>query len=281
MKNQQKQKASYLKITTLFGYSLFIAVTAGAIIPVASALMTLLNTPGVRHMYVIILFGSMGLATILPPLITYIVGCRATRSTVKYERRYNGVLLAIGSVWIPLLLTLINFSGSPLPSIPFIPSQLVNFLPPILGTLILVAVGLGYGRVSQNKSSLLQYKPYQVTLLISVAGVLAVSLWGTIRYLFDHIGPLRLDSWELVTSSTTIALLAILAVSYKLALFKSSWLERLASALIALSVASITFMAVGQLLAYSNLDISITTTITNLLGIGTWLLFLYLTLKKK
>ena len=159
---KNKQSDKFKKITIIFGYSLFallvLATTISTIIPFGSMLLN----PTVRHLNVAVLLVSLVAGAILPPLVSYLIGDRATHSKSKLDHHFNGVLFGIASYWLSTFFFFIasdvisnirSAFSEPLAT------AIVSW--PILPTLIiLTAVAFGYVKSKKKVVSVLEYKPY-------------------------------------------------------------------------------------------------------------------------
>lgn len=274
MLNMQKNKKlsnNQMSLTVLFGYSLFILTAIGTIGAVAITLTRVLGNPAVQRERIIILFISMALATILPPLISYIVGNRATRSMSRLEHHYNGVLFGIASVWLALILSTSGLSAA------------IQFWPAIVTTLLMLAVGIGYAKSPKQQVTLLHYKPYQASLLLGIAGMIVLNGWYLASYVTAHLGSLNFGSWEMITGTTVPVQLVILAISYRLSILKkSAWHARLTNASISASIGIIATIVVGQLMImFTTINTTTLVLLMNAVGICVWIVYMRLIYAKR
>lgn len=265
MKKQNKQTDKFKKITIFFGYVLFalllVAVTISTIMPMG----LLFFNPAARHFNVAVLLTSLVAGVILPPLISYLIGDRATHSKSKIDHHFNGVLFGIASYWLSMFFF---FIGSDV--ISDIRSKFAEPLAtaiagwPILATLAVVAiVAVGYVTSKKKQTSVLDYKPY---LMVLFAGLMA-----TFAYILLNQIYVANASW-VISVLYVIIPAALVGASYKVLPVKNytSTRARLAGAVVAVSIGYIASSIAGQLIYLSNMAISIA------IGVATLVLYLVL-----
>lgn len=248
MKKQNKQSDKFKKITIIFGYSLFallvLATTISTIIPFGSMLLN----PTVRHLNVAVLLVSLVAGAILPPLVSYLIGDRATHSKSKLDHHFNGVLFGIASYWLSTFFFFIasdvisnirSAFSEPLAT------AIVSW--PILPTLIiLTAVAFGYVKSKQKVVSVLEYKPYQLSLFVGVV--------ATFAYILSHQS-YGLDMMQVMSMLYVVVPVVLIGLAYLTLPTRlySSLSARLAGAVVAVSVGFIASSIAGQLLPYNEL----------------------------
>lgn len=268
--DKNKKSEVQFKITTRFGYSLFVLSIIGLIVSTVIPFTQLLYTPTAKHDRIIILVISLVLASLLPLLISYFIGYQATQPRSNIERRYNGVLFGIIATWLSSAFSFINL-GSLVWTLPSMPIPINHYVPVILTILVTVVVGILYAKTAKKKEGLLSFKPYQFTLLASMVATFLPGIWLFHRF-FNH--PF---SSELVASLSVLLLIIMVVVSYKLTTFKNGpALDKLTQALIATSIGFIASMYVGYLFAYSPLHMPLQVILFNTFGVMVWGLYLYL-----
>jgi hypothetical protein len=272
MKKQNKQSESLKKVTVIFGYSLFglllLAVVLSTVLPFGSMLLT----PGARHFNMWVSLVSLTAGAILPPLVSYLIGDKATHSKSKLDRHFNGVLFGVASYWLSLFFF---FIGSDV--IGGIRSDFTEPLAtaiagwPILATLIVLsAVAVGYVRNQKRQPSLLEYKPYQFTLF---AGLIA-----SFVYILSNQYFVANTLWVISLLYVVIPVILI-GVTYKLlsAKYYSSVIVNVTLAVVVVSVGFIASSIAGQLLMHP--DPSVNTMVS--VFIGVLVLALYIALIRR
>ena len=262
-------------VTIFFGYSLFIAtvvtVIIGTIIPLGSALFH----PTARHFNIVVLLFTFTAAAVLPALVSYVLGDRATHTKNKLLHHYNGVLFGIAAYWVALLVTFIGISQyillSGLPA-PILGTVIVNGLPIIITIAVMAYVAISYAHKRNNKASILHHRPYQVVLIGSTLGflgyVIAGQNYGVVEILWLSI-------------SSTLIPIILTVVSYRvLAKYHTSRVARFADAVIAMSIASIVSSLANTFVAYLTLPFMATIGISYAIAIAIWALYLYLRSRK-
>lgn len=248
MKKQNKKTDNFKKITILFGYVLFtlllITVTISTIIPFGSMLLN----PIVRHLNVAVLLVSLVAGAILPPLISYLIGDRVTHSKSKLDHHFNGILFGFASYWLSLSFFFIGSDViSNIRSAFSEPLATALTTWPILATLvILAAVAVGYAKSKRKVVSIMEYKPYQATLFVSVV--------ATFVYILLHQSYDPDMKW-VVSLLYVVVPVILIGVSYSILPTRlyNSVSARLVGAVVAVSVGSIASSIAGQLLPYSEL----------------------------
>lgn len=246
MKKQNKKTESFKKVTIIFGYSLFglllVAVTLSTIVPFSSLLMS----PGVRLFNVWTSLISLVAGAILPPLLSYVIGDRATHSKSKIDHHFNGVLFGIASYWLSLFFSFVASDGIAEIRARFSePLASVIVAWPIFATLILLAVvAMAYIKSQKKQPSLLEYRPFQFTLF---GGLIA-----TLVYMLLNQYYVASTLWAISVLYVVIPV-ALIGVSFKLlpAKYYASPMAGLSLAVVAVSIGFIGLPIAGQLLPYS------------------------------
>lgn len=156
MIKHKQSPAKQNSITVVFGYSLFIGMLVSYLLTTGAVFTSILFNPNARHDNVIAMLVAFTIAAVLPALVSYGIGDRATHNKNKAAHRYNGVLFAVAAYWILYLLMGIGFS-----SIPFIqnlefPASLMitNITPVVLVIGIMAAIAATYVRHQKKKKHL-------------------------------------------------------------------------------------------------------------------------------
>jgi hypothetical protein len=177
---KQKQIDNFEKVTILFGYGLFalflIVLVQTLIYPWVSTLFY----PKAEHFSIVIFMLSLITGAVLPTLLSYLLGDRATHSKSKLIHHFNGILFGIAAFWISLC---INYFGADV--ITWLRSALPESWAVILHAswqiaipvIIMGIVAFTYARHQKKKSSVIEHRPYQIVLfgsfVISAISVLA------------------------------------------------------------------------------------------------------------
>jgi len=231
MLNMTKHKKSlneHIKVTTIFGYVLFALTVFSFIFTTAIPFGSSLQYPTARHFNIIVIILVFGITAILPALVSYLIGDKATHAKNKALHHYNGVLFGITSYWLAILFSWVGFGSIPFVSTqPYlIPIVVGNIVPVILTIIIMAIIALNYAKKQNNKTSVLLYKPFQVVLITSVL----------LAYVYPYLSGDFAGGFIAVLG--TLALPVVLtAIAYRvLAKRHTTRLTRLSDALIALSM---------------------------------------------
>jgi len=157
------------QVTTVFGYILFalsvVSLTLYTVIPFGSILFV----PGAQDFSVALILISLVAGAVLPPLVAYILGDKATKKRGKLDHHFNGVLFAIAAYWLSNVLALINSDGiTQIREIfpePF--ATIINAWPVYLVILVMSITAIIFVR-NKKKITLLEFRPYQYILLGSI-----------------------------------------------------------------------------------------------------------------
>lgn len=237
-KNTQPE---HIKLTTIFGYALFAVTVLSYLLTYAIPMSSALQYPGVRHFNVIAMVVVIGISAILPALVSYLIGDRATHTKNKALHHYNGVLFGIAAYWAAALFSWVSFSAmlsvghSPYPT-----GMVVNFvIPVILAVLIMIAVAISYAKKQKSNASVLQYRPFQIVLIASVV----------IGFIFPYISNYINDTILGVIGTLSIPLVATAVAYIVLAKYQTTRLARLSDAIIAMSMGWVTVWLASSLIA--------------------------------
>ena len=105
--------------TVVFGYGLFALIVLGALLWTVIPLSNALFYPTSRHFNIIMLMISFVASAVLPAIVSYKVGDRATHTKNKGLHHYNGVLFGVAAFWLATVFSYVAWA--PLASISEIP----------------------------------------------------------------------------------------------------------------------------------------------------------------
>lgn len=243
---QQHEKLQ--RITVFIGYVLFLITVIGLIVSLVPW-ASVANNPMFMHASIVATMIAYALATILPPLVGYFVGGQATRNNSRLIHHYNGVLFGILGFWFVTLLTgslaFVDVSNL----VTSLAANLIfSFVPAIIAVVALIVLGVFYARHTKHQRSLLNYLPYQVLLMLSVASLfiasgvsIAVGSWGGAGFVSSFAA--------LFLPALMIGILVVFGAWVIGSGNGSKW-QRLTKSLIAISYGLITMSMVGGLLVY-------------------------------
>lgn len=242
-KTKQALLSRQKNITIIFGYSLFaltiIELLLSTVIPLTGALFT----PHVRALNVWVFMISMAAGVILPTLLSYILGDRATHVKNKASHHYNGVLFGITAYWVSLVFSVIGgYTVSPIrdlfPEVTL--AAFVNAWPILATTIVMLFVASSYARHQNKKASVMEHTPYQVVLVGSIVAVFAL---GFINQLVTGYG-------DLIWNFIPIVILGIVVlISYASLGNRPSRRIRLTSAIVAATIGLVALTIATQLTA--------------------------------
>lgn len=168
---KQKQIDNVEKVTVLFGYGLFALFLVALIQTTVYPWVTTLFYPAAKHLYILIFAASMIAGGVLPTLLSYFIGDRVTHSKNKLVHHFDGVLFGIAAFWIALFIgyfstDVITWLRSIFPDT-FV--LIVNSAWQIaIPALIMAVTAYAYTHQRKRKSSILEFRPYQMVLFGSI-----------------------------------------------------------------------------------------------------------------
>ena len=259
------------KITTIFGYSLFGIMALSFLLTTVIPMTLALQYPTARHFNIIVLIVVFAVATILPALTAYFIGDKSTRSKKDTLHHYNGVLFGFAAYWVAMLTSWIGFStvfgvsDQPYP----VPLIATNVAPAVLTIIIMIILAIAFAKKQNKNESVLQFLPYQLTLIVAVVGTFITPYISDSPYVtFAGIGNLLIPA-------------VITAVAYAvLRRQKISRLARLSDSLIALSIGWIAVWVASSFLGFLQLPYPIAEIPGYVAGLAVFGVYLYLRTRK-
>jgi membrane protein YqaA with SNARE-associated domain len=242
MTKHKKTVRSHNNITTIFGYSLFALTVLSFLVSTVIPFSFSFQYEGARHFNIAIMVITFAVAVILPALASYLIGDRATHAKNKSLHHYNGVLFGVTAYWTAQLFSWIGFSsilGVSQAEYP-IPMFVSNGIPVIITIVLMAIIAGAYAKRTNNKTSVLQYRPFQIVLIASVVGT----------FLYPYIS----GEFDIDFTAMTIGLFAVpavlVAIAYKvLAKYQTTRLSRLSDAVVAMSIGWVATLLAGSFIA--------------------------------
>jgi len=258
----KKQVENYKKITILFAYGLFAFLLLATTISTALPFGSLLFDPHARQLNVAVIMTSLIAGSILPPVVSYVMGDKTTRSKASIDHHFNGVLFGIASYWLSLFFSFIGadtISGIRASFSEPLATIIAGW--PIIATLaILVLVAIGFTKTTKKVALVIDYRPFRITLFLGFVAAFVYILWNQ-QYVAN-------SPW---TTSALYVFAPVLLVSTAYLLLSNigfSTASHLTRALAAVSFGFIASSIAGRLIPGITMGISI--------GIGLLCLTLYL-----
>ena len=268
MTKNKKITTQNSKITTVFGYSLFALMVISFLATTAIPFSFTLQHPTARHFNIVVMIVVFAISVILPALASYFIADKATHSKNKALHHYNGVLFGVTAYWVSMVFSWIGFysifgMSSPYP----IPLIVSNVSPVILTIIVMAIIATYYAKKQINGTSVLQYKLFQIVLILSVVGA----------FLVPYInGP---ADFNVIAGSTLWLFVPIITIgiAYKvLAKYQTTRLARLSDALIAMSLGWVTIWVVNSFTAYLQLPYQVASIPGYIAGLAVFVTYLYL-----
>jgi hypothetical protein len=246
-KSIKKSMNTQKKVTIAFGYILFAVTIISLVIFTVIPFGGLAFDPRtINHTNTMIVLIALVAGVILPILISYFLGDRATHLKNKASHHYNGVLFGIAAYWVALLFNMTSiatgiFSGIMPDNNLFLPI-LNNALPIIATSIVMIIVALTYARHQKNKSSVLEHRPYQIVLIGSVVAFFGFLFIGYVGQNFNT------PDTQLSTLSLLVPLI-VTVIAYAVLKSQSSKSVRLSISIVVMSVGGIASSLAGQIVS--------------------------------
>lgn len=202
------------KITIWYGYGLFVLLVLGVIISLVIPTLQLLIRPEVNHFNVTVFLISLAAGSLLPMLISYIIGDKASRVKDKTLHHYDGVLFGLLAYWLSLLFgTIGSYTVAPIrEAISGVAMAAVFNAWPIIATVITVSIISYFYHRSKRAGSVLLYKPYMLTFWLTAITVSVLGPLSSILYSYSDGQYLWSLAWIVGIQVAGFAL--VVALSY-------------------------------------------------------------------
>ena len=261
------------KTPIVFGYSLFaltiITVLVGTVIPLSRYL---LNPQVKQPVSIILLIVTLFMAAVLPVFISYVFGDKATHVKNKTSHHLNGVLFGVAAYWVYLVLFNLSYTfgflwASAQGTIAF---RLIDAVPIILSIVVMAIVAGTYARHQKNKSSVLQHRPYQILLIVSVVLFLCTQLMNPV---YDR------GIFLALAISAIVIPVILTAISFRLfRKQKQTKSMRLSASIVAMSFGMIVTSLSVQYIAYLTLPFYATLLASQVVGVVVWAMYMWFAL---
>jgi hypothetical protein len=270
MLNMIKHKNSlnvHEKITTIFGYGLFALTVILFLITQVIPFGLSFQYPDVLYTRITMMVLMFALSAILPALVSYFIGDKATHAKNKSLHRYNGVLFGVAAYWAAMLFNWIGFSTVWVASsTPLVVDIIISV---ILTITLMAVVAIAYTKNQKHKASVLQYRPFQIVLITSVVGgFLFPAVTGDLKAILEGV------------SSVTLVPLVATGVAYAiLGKYQATRLARLSDAIVAMTMGWVAIWLADSLIGYLQLPYQIAS-IAYVVGLVVFVIYLYLRTRK-
>lgn len=274
MKKKQQTSTRQMRMTSFFGYGLFSILLLAVIVSTIIPFGTLMTNPAVKHFNVAITIVALTASAVLPALVSYFLGDRATHTKNRDVHHYNGVLLAIAAYWLWQLLSILENPLSTITnSVPIYLTSIVNAWPMFATLLVISLVSISYTLHQKGRKTLLQHPPYQLVLLGAVVTTLV------------HVATYQNYATSESFWQTTLPLvlpITLTLMSYSLlAKNESSQLVRLSGAVVAMSIGVFVGSFSGLLIPEIPVSYTFTLLLTQLIGVIVWIVYLWMQLRSE
>lgn len=257
-----------MKVVSLFGVALFVA---------AVAVQAVLAGTTYWHLRTFDIDGGVNaagsfllvmVAALIPPLAAYLVGDKATKVRSEYEHHYNGILFAFLTVWLGLAVTVVAGSTLGEVRIPYLDAELNRLWPAAIALMIAIAIGISYG-AHRHQKPLHDYLLFKLVFIGALATFIAA---GFISTLVDILSPYpSIYGWALLVPIAIVVLMMVVPLTLSK---EKTFTGKLMEAMLAVSAGIFAIMVASQI-PFSGLGIATSIVVPALVGIVTWLAFLY------
>ncbi len=261
-----------MKVTAITGYTMFSVMVITEIINIAQVTNSIVGRPAAIRERVLTLFVIISLSALLPPLIAYFAGDRATKVKSKLEHHYNGVLFGVTAFWLWLFTTTISWQWIPIPDVPFIPGQIMQFWPSFAVALVMMILGIWY-IVVHKQNSLIKFKPFQLLLMGSFAGVFimsGISLLATIQHKDNNLSAAL---YSVIPLGTLVVMLVISFISSRSA--KNNYVVRLTDATVAAAIGGLATTIAGGIFSRIYSDSTVVIILCSMTGLAAWAAYIH------
>lgn len=239
------------KITIWYGYGLFTLLILGVVVSLIIPTVQLLIRPGVNQFNATVFLISLVGGAVLPILISYLIGDKASRSKNKTLHHYNGVLFGLLAYWLSLFFgTIGSYTVAPIrDAISGVAMAAVFNAWPIIATVITVSIISYLYHRSKHAGSALLYKPYVLTFWLTAIAVSVLGPLSSILYSYSDGQYLWSLAWIVGIQLAGFAL--VVALSYfSFHKKRIARMEKGMLAIVATTVGLIALYVVTQLIPY-------------------------------
>lgn len=248
--NAIKEKVSrQMRVTIYFGYGLFIFTVIALVVSIIPW-FSIYSFPFFTETDVTLLLVSFAFAALAPPLVGYLAGDGATSSSSKLVHHYNGVLFGILGIWLWLTAsmasTVIQWIFSAQDNLQH---AVYSIAPAAFAALVTIILAIFYARSTRHQVSLIDYRPYRWTLILSAVALILVT-GSTTFFSLWYGGGVWMSALITLVVPLTLLLVSTL-LGYWIVGEKSGTVgERIVYSLVAVGYGIVTMTLIGQFTVY-------------------------------
>lgn len=235
VKTKKKSAQAPLVVT---GHILFVLLIVAVLLSTTIPFGRMLFDPRVLHNNVAVITIALTVGAILPVLAGYVIGDHSVRSKSKLTHHFNGILFGLLAYWLMTLLSILVLVPNELSMGYNARIILINLIPSLGVAIITTILSIAHVRSRLAKQDIIEYKPFSVALLASIA---VLPIWSLVNNILTN----SVNLYTFVSPAIIVVLgLVAYASLRKTALNNYS---KVVWAAVAVSVAFVTVYVVSQL----------------------------------
>jgi len=235
VKTKKTNPHSPLVIT---GYILFALLIVAVLLSTTIPFGRMLFDPRVLRNNVAVITVALTVGAILPVFVGYMIGDHSVKSKSRLSHHFSGILFGLLAYWLMTLMSVLVLIPNELSMGYNARIILINLIPSIGVAFITTILAIAHVRSRQAKHDVLEYKPFSVVLISSIA---VLPIWSLVNNIVTN-------SVNLYTFVSPAIIIGLGLVSYvSLRKTRLSKYGRLTWSVISISVAFVAIYVTSQL----------------------------------
>lgn len=235
VKTKKTNPHSPLVIT---GYILFALLIVAVLLSTTIPFGRMLFDPRVLRNNVAVITVALTVGAILPVFVGYMIGDHSVKSKSRLSHHFSGILFGLLAYWLMTLMSVLVLIPNELSMGYNARIILINLIPSIGVAIITTILAIAHVRSRQAKHDILEYKPFSVVLISSIA---VLPIWSLVNNIVTN-------SVNLYTFVSPAIIIGLGLVSYvSLRKTRLSKYGRLTWSVISISVAFVAIYVTSQL----------------------------------
>jgi len=235
VKTKKTNPHSPLVIT---GYILFALLIVAVLLSTTIPFGRMLFDPRVLRNNVAVITVALTVGAILPVFVGYMIGDHSVKSKSRLSHHFSGILFGLLAYWLMTLMSVLVLIPNELSMGYNARIILINLIPSIGVAFITTILAIAHVRSRQAKHDVLEYKPFSVVLISSIA---VLPIWSLVNNIVTN-------SVNLYTFVSPTIIIGLGLVSYvSLRKTRLNKYGQLAWSAISISVAFVAIYVMSQL----------------------------------
>jgi len=235
VKTKKTNPHSPLVIT---GYILFALLIVAVLLSTTIPFGRMLFDPRVLRNNVAVITVALTVGAILPVFVGYMIGDHSVKSKSRLSHHFSGILFGLLAYWLMTLMSVLVLIPNELSMGYNARIILINLIPSIGVAFITTILAIAHVRSRQAKHDVLEYKPFSVVLISSIA---VLPIWSLVNNIVTN-------SVNLYTFVSPAIIIGLGLVSYvSLRKTRLNKYGQLAWSAISISVAFVAIYVTSQL----------------------------------